>query len=98
LSHQAHEAADVLAPLDASLDILEERRGRPPHDPECSPHGAPGFEVGRIGADPRVHEGVIRRHSGTALWVLLDRDGMDEKTLAWLTADRRCRLPIWSFR
>ena len=34
LPHQAHEAGELLTPLDASLDILEERRGRRPHDPK----------------------------------------------------------------
>ena len=29
LPHLGHEAGEVLTPLDASLDILEERRGRP---------------------------------------------------------------------
>src|SRR4051794_36354245 len=82
LSHPGHEAGKVLSPLDASLDVLEERRGRPPHDPKRLPHGAPGFEVSRIGADPRVHDGVIRRQAGTTLWFPLDRDGVDKKTLA----------------
>ena len=65
-----------------------------PHDPERLPHGAPGFEVGRIGADPRVHDGVDPPSSGERLWFPLDRDGMDEKTLAGAAADRRCRPPL----